>query len=232
MSELTVAVVAEGESDQVVIKAALTAILGADCLPLPLKPVPTGQLAPTAQHTRGEEKGWCGVFQWCRQYRQESGGFLEDHPLLSARRFHLVVLHLDADVAEKRYCDCSNAIAAEAATLEVLPCVDSLPPPCPPVQPATDALRAVLRSWLLPTDIGPRTLICIPSKAIDSWVAAALPDDSNIKLQGDVECDPDVLARLHPLRKDLRIRRKSSKEYAKHTDRIIAEWSRVCQNCS
>lgn len=232
MSELTVAVVAEGESDQVVIEAALKAILGVDSTFLRLKPEPNRQLVADHRGLEGEEKGWCGVFQWCQQYRQNAGGLLENHPLFAARRFDLLVLHLDADVAEKRYTDCSNAIATEAATLEALPCVDPVPPPCPPAQPATDALRTVLRSWLLPTAIGPHTLICIPSKAIDSWIAAALPDDSNIKLQGDVECDPAVRERLKPLRKELRIRGRSSREYAKHTHRIIAEWSRVCASCS
>ena len=230
MSSFTIAVVAEGATDHVVIEAALRAMIPGDLSVPLLQPEPTP----------GRQQGWCGVFEWCRQYRQVAGGNLEDNPLLTARTLDLLVLHLDSDVAEKEYTDCSEEIAAEAAALGALPCIDPCPLPCPPVQPPTDALAVVLRSWLSPTTIGPRTVICIPSKAIESWVAAALPDDSGIKIQGDIECDPDMPARLDPLRKELAVKlkrtpggkRKRSREYRKHAPRITAEWSRICERCS
>ncbi|WP_295426777.1 hypothetical protein [uncultured Thiodictyon sp.] len=213
-----------------VIEAALKAMIPGDLY------VPLLQPEPTA----GRQQGWCGVFEWCRQYHRVEGGNLEDNTLLTARRLDLLVLHLDSDVAEKGYTDCSKEIAAAAAALGALPCVDPCPPPCPPVQPPADALAAVLRSWLSPIAIGPRTVICIPSKAIESWVAAALPDDSGIKIQGDIECDPDIPARLEPLRNKLAVKRKRigqekrkrSRDYAKHAPRITAEWSRICERCS
>jgi hypothetical protein len=242
MSSFTVAVVAEGQADQVVIEAALTAMVPGDPRILRLQPEPTGQLEEKSGNGTpvGRQQGWCGVFEWCRQYRQVETGNLEDHPLLAACRLDLLVLHLDSDVAERGYTDCSPRIAAEAAMLAALPCIDPCPPPCPPVQPPANALKAVLRSWLSPTAIGPRTVVCIPSKAIDSWVAAALPEDSGIKIQGDIECDPDMPARLEPLRKELAVKRKRvgthkhkrSSEYRKHAPRITAEWSRICERCS
>lgn len=244
MSSFTVAVVAEGQADQVVIGAALRAMIPGDPRILPLQPESTDQFGRESGNPApgGRQQGWCGVFEWCRQYRQVEGGNLEDHPLLTASRPHLLILHLDADVAEAKYTYCREKIAAEAATLGALPCVDPCPPPCPPIQPPADALKAVLRSWLSPTAIGPRTVVCIPSKAIDSWVAAALPDNSGIKIQGDIECDPDMPARLDRLPKELRVRlrcndkhtrtRKRSSEYRKHAPRITAEWSRICERCS
>lgn len=242
MSSFTVAVVAEGSTDHVVIEAALRATIAEDLRILRLQPEPSGYLGlgPANATPEGRQQGWCGVFEWCRQYRLVEGGLLDEHPLLTARRPDLLVLHLDSDVAEKKYTDCNEKIAAEAATLGALPCVDPCPPPCPPVHPPTDALAAVLRSWLSPTAIGPRTVICIPSKAIESWVAAALPDDSGIRIQGDIECDPDMPARLEPLRNELAVKRKRigqekrkrSRDYFKHAPRITAEWSRVCERCS
>jgi hypothetical protein len=243
MSSFTIAVVAEGQADQVVIKAALRAMIPGDPRILPLQPERTGQLEaePGNATPNGRQQGWCGVLEWCRQYRRGEGGNLEDHPLLTASRPDLLILHLDADVAEATYTPyCRKEIAAESAALGALPCVDPCPPPCPPVQPPADALEIVLRSWLSPTAIGPRTVICIPSKAIDSWVAAALPDDSGIKIQSDIECDPDMPARLDRLPKELRVRlrrngkrtHKQSTEYRKHAPRIAAEWSRICERCS
>lgn len=234
MSSFTIAVVAEGQTDRVVIEAALKAMLPGGLRILPLQPAPTGQLgSESAKATpRGRQQGWCGVFEWCRQYRRAEGGVLEHHPLLTARKPDLLILHLDADVAEARYSDCSGVIAAEAAALGALPSVDPCPPLCPPVRPTVDALESVLRSWLSPTTIGPRTVICIPSKAVESWVAAAFPADANIKTEGDIECDPNLPARLKSLRTDLRIRRKRVPEYRKHAPRITDEWARICERCS
>ncbi len=91
MSSFTVAVVAEGRTDHVVIEAALRAMIPGDLYVQLLQPEPTP----------GRQQGWCGVFEWCRQYRQVESGNLEDHPLLTARRLDLLVLHLDSDVAER-----------------------------------------------------------------------------------------------------------------------------------
>jgi len=242
MSSLTIAVVAEEQADQVVIEATLTAMVPGDLRVLRLQPEPTGQLeaGPANATPEVRPQGWCGVFEWCLKYRRGEGGDLEDHPLLTASRPDLLILHLDADVADAKYTYCRKKIVAEAAALGALPCVDPCPPPCPPVQPPADALEIVLRSWLSPTAIGPCTVICIPSKAIDSWVAAALPDDSGIKIEGDIECDPDMPARLEALRGKLAVKRKRvgqykhkrSSEYRKHATRITAEWSRICERCS
>lgn len=75
-------------------------------------------------------------------------------------------------------------------------------------------------------------MICIPSKAVESWVAAALPADANCKIEGDIECDPNLPACLKSLRANLKIPRKRVPQYRKHASRITAEWSRICERCS
>lgn len=66
MSSFTIAVVAEGQTDQVVIEAALKAMLPGGLLILPLQPVPTRQLgSASAKATpEGRQQGWCGVFEY------------------------------------------------------------------------------------------------------------------------------------------------------------------------
>ena len=233
MSSLRIAVVAEGETDHVVIEAALRAILQpSEPIVSQLQPEPRGQTEQKPDHGNGKERGWCGVYRWCRQHRRCDGGDLEESPLLLARKPDVIVLHLDADVAEKGYADCSDAIAAEAANLGTLPCVDPCPPPCPPVQPIADAVAEVLCSWLSPTVTGRRTVVCIPSKAIESWIVAALPDGCGIRVPGDIECEPEIANRLRGLPTEWKIPRKRTIHYRKHASRITSEWSVICERCS
>lgn len=117
MSELRVALVAEGPTDRVVIEAALRALLPRPFTLALLQPEPTRPHMGT---------GWCGVFKWCREFAARSPASLEADPTLPG--FDLFVIHLDADVAEKSYPDCGAVIEAAALTLPTLP----RSRPCPP----------------------------------------------------------------------------------------------------
>lgn len=128
MSEpLRLALVAEGPTDRVVIEAAISRILDA-------RPFILNQLQPEQSLAFGPlGGGWGGVYRWCRQAVDRSGGSVRSDPLFD---FHdLLVLHLDADVADKSYPE-----ANIHDNYEDLPCAE----PCPPSQATTDRLRRVL----------------------------------------------------------------------------------------
>ncbi|NBC49256.1 MAG: hypothetical protein GVY22_15025 [Gammaproteobacteria bacterium] len=151
MSEPRIGIVAEGTTDHVVITSALTAILPEAPIVTPLQP------EPTLPRLGG---GWCGVLKWCLQRAGEGVGQLEDDPTLEG--FDLIVLHVDADVGGAIYANCGSWIAKGESRLGSLPCAK----PCPPAADTADALHAVVLSWLGISSFGPRTLLCIPSKAI------------------------------------------------------------------
>jgi hypothetical protein len=133
MSDLRIALVAEGVTDQVIIEAALRAILR--------RPFVLTLLQPEA--TRPElGGGWCGVLKWCREFAARGWGRLEDDPSLEL--FDLIVLHVDADVAEKSYSDCGGAFATPTAEWHPLPS----PHDCPPISPSVDAIQSAISSWL------------------------------------------------------------------------------------
>src|SRR5712691_1670388 len=117
MSEpLRVALVAEGPTDKVVIEAAIGSLLGA-------RPFILKQLQPEESLPFNEVRGgWGGVYLWCRQASVRAGGTLRHDPLFVT--FDLLILHLDADVAQNSYAD-----ARIVDAVNDLPCVEPCPPP-------------------------------------------------------------------------------------------------------
>jgi len=88
MSDVRIALVAEGPTDKVVIEAALKALLQ--------RPFVLTLLHPEA--TRPDlGAGWGGVFKWCYEFRQRGAAGFEADPILGG--FDLVIVHLDADGA-------------------------------------------------------------------------------------------------------------------------------------
>ncbi len=214
MSELRIGLVAEGVTDQIVIEAALSAILP--------EPFVLQLLQPEA--TRPElGGGWCGVLKWCLEFRARGLARLEDDPTLEL--FDLIVLHLDADVADGVYDHCGAGIEALAAGLGSLPCAE----PCPPPGDTVDALEMVLLTWLGVAGTGPRTLLCFPSKSIESWLATVLLPSSRALLD-DVECTPklDVMLARLPLAQRVK---KKQRDYNKHARKIREAWADVCMQC-
>lgn len=218
MSEPRIALVAEGPTDRIVIEAALKAILA--------RPFVLTQLQPEA--TRPDMgSGWGGVFKWCQQFRQRGAACIEADATLSG--FDLVIVHLDADVADKTYADCGEAVAQAAASLLPLPCAL----PCPPPGDTVAALEAVLLNWLglagaLPAT-GARSLFCIPSKASESWLAAAVLPPGHALLTG-LECRADLEARLGALPKAHKIR-KTQRDYQGRASQVTSNWTTVTTHC-
>lgn len=215
MSELRIALVAEGPLDRVIIEAALKAIIPGPFILTLLQPEPT-EPRPT--------NGWCGVLKWCQQFAARAQANLEMDPTLAG--FDLYVIHLDADVADQSYADGGHAVAQASTGWPPLPC--SLP--CPPAADSVNELRKRLIAWLGLVDLGPQTVMCVPSKASEAWLAAGVLEEDH-ELLDTLECNPSVARRLQALPKQDRIR-KSQLEYQNHASTLTRNWARVMRACT
>lgn len=215
MSDPRIALVAEGPTDFVIIEAALKAILQ--------RPFVLNQLQP--EPTRPEMGGgWGGVFKWCQEFRQRGMANLESDPTLSD--FDLIIVHLDADVADKDYAECGPAVEQAALTLHALPCSQ----PCPPPSNSVVALETVLLSWLGISSRGSKSLFCIPSKSTEAWLSAATLPVNHTLLTG-LECNLDIQTRLAQLPRAQRIR-KSVREYRNLAGAVTSQWGQVKTRCT
>ena len=217
MSDLRVALVAEGPTDAIVIGAALKALLPGPFVLTQLQPEPT---RPKLGN------GWGGVLRWCLDFAARGHARFEDDPTLPG--FDLFVVHVDADVAEKRYTDVSAELAdlAEQRPWPTLPNVI----PCPPPSGSADAMRTCLLAWAGIQAPGPKTVLCVPSKAVEAWLTAAKFDDAHA-LQNGLECNLNVEAQLRALPVAQRIK-KTSHDYRAHERTIAEKWSAVRQRCT
>ncbi len=217
MSDLRIALVAEGATDLVIIEAALRAIL-----PCPF--VLTYQPPERTRPDLGE--GWGKVMKWCREFHVRGYIALENDPTLDL--FDMVILHLDADVADKSYANYGSDVVqmAQQDGLLPLPC----PEPCPPASATIDNLKIVLLSWLGIKNIGSKSVFCIPSKSSEAWLAAAVFFD-NADLLKELECNNKMEARLKSLSKNQRIK-KTSRDYQRHASSISNRWSTVREICT
>lgn len=187
--EVRIALVAEGPTDRIVIESAVEAMV-AD------RPFVLRQIQPEQSAAFGQAgTGWVGVYRWCKQAAKRGGGRLRDDQLL--REYHLLLLHLDADAADKDYAD--GAILGEPPDL---PCAAA----CPPSSATTNALRIVLLRWAGEAATPPRVVLCTPSKATEAWVVAAIfPGDPSVP---NIECLPNPEVRLAAQPAPVRIRKK------------------------
>jgi hypothetical protein len=217
MSELRVALVAEGPTDAIVIQAALKALLPRPFVLTQLQPEPTRPKLGA---------GWGGVLRWCLDFATRGYARIEDDPTLPG--FDLFVIHIDADVAEKRYHDVSDEIANLAGQRgwPSLPNVIQ----CPPPSGSADAMRTCLLAWAGIHKPGPKTVLCVPSKAVEAWLAAATFDGSHA-LQHGLECNLNIEAQLRALPIAQRIK-KTSRDYRVREQTITAAWSAVRQRCT
>jgi hypothetical protein len=215
MSDPRIALVAEGTTDFIVIEAALQAILQRPFVLSLLQPEPT-------RPAMGG--GWSGVFKWCREFCLRGAMSIETDPTLSL--FDLVIVHLDADVADKSYADCGDAVEEAAQSLLPLPGSQ----PCPPPETAVVALKNVLLSWLGIQATGPKSLFCIPSKASEAWLAAAVLPVNHALLTG-LECNLSLETRLAQLPRALKIRKRNL-EYRRKAGVITSQWTTVKTHCS
>ena len=214
MSDPRIGLVAEGKTDEIVIYEALRSILHPTPFVLKrIQPEDRGNLGGYGE----AGSGWGGVFQWCRQYVSQ------DRPSFSAFDFDLIVIHIDADVAGKKYSD-SNI---DNAPNQDLPCEK----PCPPVMDTVAALRRVVAGWLNHSDefsLPANWVICIPSKCTEAWIVAALygPQPQSLECYANWEKWLSIQKIRHG-----RLR-KTSREYQNISSDIYKQWPQVEIKCT
>jgi len=205
MSEtLRIALIAEGITDYVVINAAIESMLNGRSFVLKLLQ-PESSVAFTGAGNAGLfGGGWKGVYQWCLQVVERSGKLSDDVLFLS---YDLVVFHLDADVAGE---------TPDSSTINlngILPCEQ----PCPPASATTNALRAVMLSWVGESQMPPKTIFCTPSKSTEAWIMAIFfPNDKEMARKG-WECHPKPENRLGQQPRTMRF----GKNYADYEGRKL-----------
>ncbi len=219
MSEpLRFALVAEGPTDKVVIEAAIGSLLGA-------RPFILKQLQPEESLAFNQLRGgWGGVYHWCRQAAARAGGALSHDPLFVT--FDVLILHLDADVAENCYAD-----GGIEDSVNDLPCDR----PCPPPDQTTNALRTVLLRWVGETQLPPKTVVSMPSKSTEAWVLSALYPEDSVVVSGTLECSPTPHLRLQAQPVQGRLvpgGKKILKMYRQRGPEICAAWPQVRVRCT
>jgi hypothetical protein len=217
MSDLRVALVAEGPTDAIVIGAALKALLPRSFVLTQLQPEPTRPKLGA---------GWGGVLQWCRDFATRGHLRFEDDPTLPG--FDLFVVHVDADVAESAYADVSNEIANIALQRGWPALPNSVP--CPPPTGSVDFVRTCVLSWAGLQAPGPKTALCVPSKAVDAWLAAATLDNGHALLTS-IECNLNVGGQLAVLPMAQRIK-KTKREYLVREQTVTEGWPVVRAHCT
>ncbi len=217
MSELRIALVAEGPTDYVVIEQSLKAVLGAQAFVLTL--LQPENITPVFGN------GWGGVLKWCETTALRRTGSLDADPLLAG--FDFLIIHLDMDVAHKSYSDCGEPVVAMALQKNwpVLPCNQT----CPPVAHTCAALQAVLTGWLGQATVGKKTVLCLPAQSTGTWLAAATLPAGHALLNG-MECNPDVETSLSLLTLKLRIK-KTTRDYRANAVAIRERWAQVKTLC-
>lgn len=217
MSDLRIAVIAEGPTDLIVIEAALKALLPRSFVPILLQPEATRPKLGT---------GWGGVLRWCLEFASRGHAQLEDDPLLQG--FDLLVIHVDADVAGSTYAAVGQetALCAAERAWPPLPCAV----PCPPPDASVVEVRRRVLAWANIQGLGPKTVLCVPSKSVDAWLAAAVLHGAHALLV-DLECNLKLEAQLGALPMASRVR-KSPREYRSREKQVTHAWPLVRQRCT
>lgn len=214
MSEpLRLALVVEGPTDRIAIDAAISSIL--DDRPFVLR-----QLFPEGSLAFGPlGAGWGGVYKWCKRAIERDGSLSND-PLFHS--YDLLILHLDADVADKTY----NSANIHDNSGD-LPCAEPCPPPCA----TTDRLRRVLLRWVAETRPPDRTVLCTPSKSTEAWVLAALFPNDPAVLGGNLEClqHPENRFAQQPIESRVY---KTQFDYDSHKAELQDAWPTVTEICT
>ena len=218
MSEpLHIAAAVEGPTDTIVLQALLRALLrDTEFVFQTLQPEGSAAFdsAPSSGTGRG---GWVGVYRWSRQSACEGGGSVSGSSALS--HHDVLIVHVDADVAGKKYADGNIRDAPRPADL---PCEA----PCPPPDDTTNALRSVVLNRLGEHERPPRMVLCTPSKSTEAWVLAAIWPEGNVVRRDDWECRLDPEAQLAALPRHRRFRKRPG-DYRRLRREITEAWPAV-----
>jgi hypothetical protein len=221
MSEpLRIGFVVEGPTDFVILESIAGHLLGErEYEPVAIRPLLSDAFAAVSGG------GWTEVYFWCRQTAAQAGGTVRNDPLFDT--FDLLVIQLDADVAEKKYSDDQRITDAPGD----LPCEQ----PCPPASATTNMLRKVVLGWMGEVEVPVKTVLCTPSKALETWVLVALFPQNRFSRSANLECraNPDAQLQAQPLVE--RLIRAGKKDIARYRERaanLAQVWPDVRQRCS
>jgi hypothetical protein len=218
-----IALVAEGKTDRIIIESAIRAILGERPFTLRLLQ-PEDPLSTPAFGVR-TPGGWGGVYRWCRETSNRSNSVVDDVLFLS---YDMLIIHLDADVAESTY---ASAHVTDAADPDNLPCVQ----PCPPPSATTDRLRSVLMSWGNIINLPSRVVLCTPCKNTETWIVTALYPTEPVVANRTVECreEPEAILRGKPAAERLISGdKKSIAKYEEKQNEIGSKWDFIKSLCT
>lgn len=224
MSEpLSIAFVVEGKTDLIILKTVIGSLLeGRDFVHQVLQP----EMSEAFKFEPDEDVGWPGVCRWCLQSAEQAGGKLSDNPLFSVH--DLLIVQLDADVAEVRY---SDGHVRDPFSSPTLPCVRT----CPPPSATTDCLRAVVLRWMGEETTPPQLVFCTPSKALETWILVGLFPKDRVAKRVDVECrrNPANTLQGKPVERRLvRSGKKNVDKYEELAPEFTANWNTVKSRCS
>jgi hypothetical protein len=129
----------------------------------------------------------------------------------------VLILHLDAEVADEGEISCSK--------------------PCPPPSDTTNELRKILLSWAGEEDLPNQTVLCTPSKNTEAWLFTALYPDNNIVRFNKIECrkNPELLLVGKPenlVRKKGRDCKKETVNYQRIEGKLTKLWPVVREKCT
>lgn len=217
---MIIGTVVEGPTDRRVLKAVLRRLIPGDHQFLPIQPAVTfGELGT----------GWKGVRSWCCQTWQQEG-FSLAAIVASGPPLDLLVIHLDADVAEE----------PDLQEGEDDP-IKGVERPCPPAAATARQLERVLLRWLRLETIPPATVFALPAQDMENWTFAALYPNDNLCARPDYECTrtggdhPAYRLTLKKYGKLLQRRggqiKKPESTYRKVAPLIADAWDVVCLIC-
>jgi len=213
-----VSIVCEGPTDRIIIEAILNRFLN-DYISVPVQP-------PRSLYSNNQGPfggGWKGVREWCIKEVRELGGLNQ----VGMKNSDLLIIHIDADVADEDEIQCARA--------------------CPPPEDTVEELHRMLLTWLGEDRKPEEVLFCVPSKSIEAWVLAALfPNDRHVfpctptpnAAKGPcLECRPDIASILIGKRPKLVKRqngrhKKITSKYIENKAHFQDAWTNVRKVCS
>jgi len=215
MSDLHIALVAEGPTDKIAIEAFLSAIIDQGFVLTLLQPEVLDAFGSFGK-TGG---GWCGVARWCKD--RAAAGFNEFETDSAMKMFDFLIIHIDGDVADKQYADCGINFSGEGLPLHIDTAL---------VSQRVERLRSILCGWLGVETAGARTIFCIPHLSTDAWVVACLfPDRGGFGDRLESTAGLDRWLSVRPGQERLKKRRL---EYLKIVRNLTQGWHYAIQACS
>jgi hypothetical protein len=222
---LQIAFVVEGTTDYIMLQAVVKKILnGRDFVSHSLQPEFSEAFTPVPTETGF---GWGGVCRWCRQNAGKAAGAFANNSLFD--NYELLIVQVDADVAASKYADAGVKDPFPDATLP-------FEEPCPPPSATTDRLRAVILRWLGEGSTPPKTVLCMPSKELETWLLVGLfPENKVVKQKNDIECRADPKATLQGEPKKRRLvsgGKPIRKKYEEYAPVFASQWGVVVERCT